>query len=124
MYYHLESSPICCASVPLTLWDYKQSSRMTTYCCLGCKCLGSCVCTLTCGDGGVGTGLRVELAIGSGGDASVLGRCFCSEATRRAICSWLPLSCSAILAICSWLALSCSAKLTLSRAICACAVLR
>src|ERR1035437_9445340 len=52
---------------------------MTTYCCLGCKCLGSCVCTLTCGDGGVGTGLRVELAIGSGEDASVLGRCFCSD---------------------------------------------
>jgi hypothetical protein len=63
-----------------------QPRAMTTYCCSGCNCVGSCVCTLTRGDGRVGTSLRVESAIGSGEDNNVLGRCFCPEATRRAIC--------------------------------------
>src|SRR5216684_7664424 len=57
-----------------------QPRAMTTYCCSGCNCVGSCLCTLTRGDGRVGASLRVELAIGSGEDANVLGRCFCPEA--------------------------------------------
>ena len=98
-----------------------QPRAMTTYCCSGCNCVGSCVCTLTRGDGRFGTGLRVELVVGE--DANVPGRGFCPEATRRVIYSWLCLSCSAMLAICSWLALSCSARSTLLRAI-SCVALR
>src|SRR5216683_5090775 len=98
-----------------------QPRAMTTYCCSGCNCVGSCVCTLTRGDGRVGTSLRVELAVGE--DANVLGRWFCPEATRRAICSWICLSCSAMVAICSWLALSCSARSALLRTI-SCVALR
>src|ERR1700682_5267253 len=66
------------------------------------------------GDGRVGTGLRVGVAVGRGGGADILGRRLCSEALAisRAICSWLALNCSAALAlsrvICSWLILSCS----------------
>src|SRR6266851_9587347 len=58
-----------------------QPRAMTTYCWSGCNCVGSCVCTLTRGDGRVGTSLRVELAVGSGEDANVPGRWFCAEAT-------------------------------------------
>jgi hypothetical protein len=75
-----------------------QPRAMTTYCGSGCNSVGTCVCTLTRGDGRFGTGLRVELAVGE--DANARGRWFCPEATRRAICSWLCLSCSAMLAIC------------------------
>src|SRR5467141_4112971 len=61
-----------------------QTRALTTYCWSGCNGVGSCVCTLTRGDGRVRTGLRVEL-VGSGEDANALGRWFCPEATRRAI---------------------------------------
>src|SRR6266851_4802622 len=99
-----------------------QPRAMTAYCCSGCNCAGSCVCTLTRGDGRVGTSLRVALAVGSGEDANVLGRWFCPEATSRAICSWLAFSCSArsaLLRAISCVALSCSASSALSRTICA-----
>ncbi len=80
---------------------------------------------------GVGTGLRVGVAVGRGGGADILGRKFCSAALAsealamtRAICSWLALSCSAAFAlsraICAWLARSCSIacpRVAISRAI-------
>src|SRR5882757_1661628 len=50
---------------------------------------------------GVGTGLRVGVAVGRGGGADILGRRFCSAALSsqalamtRAICAWLAWSCS------------------------------
>src|ERR1700735_1453378 len=80
-----------------------SSSIAGDYCCLGCKCPESCVRTLTGGCGGVGTCRRGELATVCGKlatvcgeDARVLGCGFCSEATRRATCSRLCLSCSAM----------------------------
>src|SRR5882724_11976732 len=73
------------------------------------------------GDGRVGTGPRVELAVCRGGGADTLGRTFCPEAL-----AWEVLASEALAmtrAIWSWLALSCSTALALSRAICSCLVL-
>src|SRR6266852_5455950 len=88
-----------CESAPGADDDYRSVS---------CECTGACGCALACGDGSVGTGLRIGVAIGRSG--GVLGRRFCSEALaiKRDICSWLALS---------------SATAALSRAICACATL-
>jgi hypothetical protein len=60
---------------------------------------------------GVGTGLRVGVAVGRGGGVDILGRRFCSEALASEALAIMR-------AICSWLALSCSAAFALSRAIC------
>ena len=67
----------------------------------GCDCTGVCGCALACGDGRVGTGLRVGVAIGRGGGADILGCGVRSEALaiRRAIWSWLALSYSTALAL-------------------------
>ena len=71
----------------------------------------ACGSAVDCGDASIGTGLRVEAEVGPGGGAEILDRRF-RLAMRRAICSWVALSCSATFAssraICSWLALRCS----------------
>ena len=61
---------------------------------------GTRACALASLGGSADTGLRAGVAIGGGGVADVLRRRFCSEvlAIARAICSWLALSCSAVLA--------------------------
>src|SRR5215471_15891730 len=86
--------------------------------------LGSWLCARACRDGGVaGTGLRTAAVVVTA-DATDFGRGLCSEAVRRASCSWFVLSCSDSLAICSWLALSRSTYSALSRAACERAALR